>query len=926
MLDAFVGFDVETTGTDPEQDRIIQIGAVRVEGGQAVARWSALVDPGRPVPPFVRRLTGISDAMLAGRPSLDRLLPPLLDFIGDRPLVSHNAPFDRGFLAAGLRRSGLRAPLPPAYDTLELARLALPGRADYRLEALAAALGVAAGRAHEALADAEAAAAVFLRLVEALCDYPSEALRTAARFLEAAGSAAAVLLAAAAAGAAQGGATAAPRRTAWEGAATSAAGVAEAPPAAFAHRPHFPPEAVAGWLSPGGAVARRLPGYAPRDGQVEMLRAVAATLANGGSLLVEAPTGTGKALAYLLPALAQAAGPGGPVVVATQAIPRQERIWSGALPLLREALPFPFRAARMKGRSHYFCRLKWEAVLRDPGEDPLALRFFARVALWLTRTASGDRGGLNLRREEEPAWAVVCADDACAGERCRHRGACAFLEARRRSAGADVLLVDHDLLVADAAAADPLLPPYRRLICDEAHRLPEAATRQLALRVEEAALGRLLAALARRGVPGATEGEAAASRLFAALRRVADEAGASRRGPAGPSPARLSGLPADARDAAAELAAALHRLAEGCRVPDPPGDAAGSEPAPTPGAAGLEPAVRAAAEAVEAIFLREPVDGEAPQVTWMEPEGGEAGSAGPPSLRVVRAPADPGPVLARRLFDRLHAAVLTSATLSVGGGFDYFARETGLPGARTLRLPPPGAGSRRALLCLASDAPDPAAAGEGATLEAACAFLLELGISLGGRTLVLFTSNRALRQVYDRLKDPLEDAGVALLGQGLDGNPARLAEALRASARAVVLGGAPFWEGEELPSEAVRCLVFMRLPFRPPGHPLAEARMEASARRGEDPFRALALPEAVLRFKRAFERLGRAGAGRGAAVVLDPRLVSRRAAYGRTFVASLPDPAVFEGTRREVLAAVRDWVDGDDLRAGRAEINLVENG
>lgn len=925
MLDAFVGFDVETTGTDPDQDRIIQIGAVRVEGGRPVARWSALVDPGRPVPPFVRRLTGITDAMLAGRPSLDQLLPGFLDFVGDRPLVAHNAPFDRGFLAAGLRRAGLRAPLPPAYDSLELARLALPGRAGYRLEEVAAGCGVASGRAHDALADAETAALVFLRLLETLGEYPPASLRTAARFLEAAGSTAAPLVAATAARAEAKRDTAAPGRTGGLDAAPPAvAGVAGEPPAASQRWPDLPQEAVASWLLPGGAVARRLPGYEAREGQVEMLRAVAATLAEGGSLLVEAAGGTGRSLAYLLPALARAAALGEPVVVATRTNPLQEQIRSD-LARLRGALPFPFRAARVKSRSQYFCRLKWEGVLADPGEDPLALRFFARVALWLARTASGDRGDLNVRREEESAWAAVSADDACAGERCRHRHACAFLEACRRAAAADVVLVDHDLLVADAAAADPLLPPYRRLICDEAHRLPEAASRQFALRVDEAALARLLATLKRRGAREASDAEAAASRLFAALRGVSGETGG--RGPAAPSPTRLTAPPAAAREAAAALAAALRRLAGRSPAPEGAVGAAAAQPEPPAAAAGLETAVLAAAEAVEAVFLREAAEGEDPQVTWLESEGGEAGNAGPPALRVVRAPVDPGPALARRLFDRLDAVVLTSATLSVGGGFDYFAREAGLPHARTLRVPPPGDGSRRVLLCLASDAPDPAASGESAYLEAACGFLLDLGVSLGGRTLALFTSHRTLRQVYDRLKDPLEEAGVALLGQGMDGNPARLAEALRASPRAVLLGGASFWDAEDLPAaDAVRCVVVMRLPFRPPGHPLAEARLEAAARRGEDPFRALALPEAVLRFKQAFGRLGRAGPARGAAVVLDPRLVSRRDAYGRTFVESLPGPSLFAGTRREVLAAVRDWVDGGDLRAARPEIHLEGNG
>lgn len=971
MLTSYVGFDVETTGIDPERERIIQVGAVRMEDGVPVARWSALVNPGRPVPAAIQRLTGITDGMLCGQPPLEDVLPPLLEFVGDLPLVAHNAPFDMAFLRAGMRRCLGREADIQCFDSLELARLALPELGGHRLQQVTEALGVPAGRAHDALADAEAAALAFHGLTEVLRQRDPAALHLAASFLAGVDPALEGLLASAGAvAAASGPATAVPTAAA----ADSAAG-RRASPGSFV----FDPDQVAAWLDTDGPVAACYEGYERREGQVKLLRAVAAAFDQGGNLLAEAGTGTGKSLAYLLPALAWARSGGRKVVVSTHTIALQEQLWRKDIPTLRGALPFPFRATLLKGRSNYFCHLKWEAVSTERVGEPADRRFFARLAMWLGRTSSGDRAELIVRQQEERAWRAVAADEGCAGDRCRHRDRCFFLAARRQAEEADLVIVNHALLLADAAAGNQVLPSYSHLVCDEAHHLPEVASRQFALRVDEVELLSLLADLRRRGSGGTglldRLARAAASligstQLSSALIEAGEAWEAARAGTAALFDA-LRAWVAARPGAQADVSARAWRLpaggGEGSEGAGHEGRMAGDERWAAVTAAGedLVMCLTALAERLERIGLLlgseaaaaligpeaayelsarrqsaadaasalrsvlSPEDEE--QVAWFELGSGEGGPSTPGPGRLALAPLFPGPLLHDRLFGRLEGCVLTSATLSIGGRFEFLSAELGLEVGERISVPSPFDYRSQALVCLPTDLPD-VRGREADFTAAACELLLELATAIGGRTMVLFTSHRMLREAEARIRGSLAEAGIAVLAQGIDGGQARLAEAFRADPRAVLLGSAGFWEGVDIPGEALSCVVVMRLPFRPPGHPLLEARMEGLSRRGENPFLKLAVPEAVIRFKQGFGRLIRRASDRGAFVVLDQRLLSQRAAYGRVFLESLPGPRLFTGNRRQVVAAARDWLRGDEVGPTWPPIDLevtdilVQNG
>ena len=933
---AFVAFDCETTGLNADRDALLQIAAVAVTP-QGARSWSTLVDPGCPVGLTVARLTGITPDRLVGAPPPGSALAAFRDFVGELPLVAHNAAFDLGFVSAGLRRHHLPPLQAPVYDTLELARLVDPAAGSHRLGDLTRSRGIELDQAHDALADARAAAALFVSLLTELGELDPRLLGTLAYLLRRVPGPLARLVAGLAP--AGGGPVVVHRR--FSPPARDERSAAEAGAA----------RDLAALLDPGSDLARRLQAFEVRSGQRRMLTAVAAAFETERHLLVEAGTGTGKSLAYLLPALAFARARRSRVVVATRTVQLQEQLVGKDLPLA-VGTAVGARAALLKGRAHYICLKLWEerlAMESDPADAP----FLARVARWLALTETGDRAEIGLYGEDEERFASLSADAvACTGRRCPLYEPCFLFRARRRAEQADVIVVNYALLFSDLATGGGVLPEYEHLVCDEAHHLEDEACQHLGSTLAERALDRyirllerpagahtagLLPAMRARLEPlagGATPAGALAGRQLGSALRALEQvragsreffdglrtwAGGRQGGSSSGRDARFEPRPdagtnpawQDVVSGGARLGQGLNDLAEAMgAAADALDDPDGGEAEIGDGERAAELRTAAATAVQLAADVELTLEGRDGWVTWCEVTQTRSGSAG---AVVVRAsPVDPGAILVRDLFAPRRSVVMTSATLTVGGGFDYLRRRLGLHrGAEAervdeLSVESPFSYREQALLGLPSDVPRPRPGDPRGQARCLAPWLVRLLCASRGHALVLCTSNALMRAMRDELRTPLEAEGIACLAQGLDGSRGALADALRRCQETVVLGAASFWEGVDLPGDALRLLVIAQLPFWPPDMPLQQARQEAIAARGGSPFGELQLPAAVLRFKQGFGRLIRTASDRGAAVVLDSRLVT--ASYGPAFVRSLPGPRQVVGDRERVLRAVEQWL------------------
>lgn len=906
----FVVVDVETTGLDPARDAIIQIAMTRVTPG-GVEEWATYVRPGRPVPDFIYRLTGASPDSLAAAPDLAAAIRDARGFAGGLPVVGHNVGFDLAFL----RRAGLL--LTPAADTLTWARIAFPRLPSYRLEDLGEVFAETREDWHDARIDVRFTASLVDRIAEKLESLPHNVQTWLQMWFG-------------------------PEWAFWE--------AARGPDAAHPlYRPAPDPPGGPAALSPrntvvdtllllgpDGELARRHPGWQPRPGQSLMAETLVETLDARGTLMAEAGTGVGKSLAYLLPVLQRAAR-GERTVIATHTLALQDQLWNKDLPeALRVTGLEDLPVALLKGRSRYLCLLKTEDVVNEAGalaldeEDRVAL---ASLLVWLAETPDGERDDWGAGRipGATSLWESVQADvDACAGSRCRFAGPCYLRQSRRQAQSSAVLVTNHALLLS--AGPKGSLPPYEHLVVDEAHRLPDAA---------DQVLGFSLTPLrAARRFREASDGRALLNRIpHPDLIPTASQAR---------DRVRLLGLRLlDFDEAVGDLAAALDRGGEAVRLDDGVRaqwvergvDAARARTveAADEAVALLMELLERAAAAVGPSFSEQAVglsvqalahecgsvsemlasfgDGDPGFVDFWEIRGRSA-------ERVMRrAPISPAELLARELWSRVPGAVaLTSATLSVGGRYDYMARQLGITARdpEVLTVPSPFNVPERALLGLATDAPDPRQGEEhGAYCRDAAARLCRVA---GGRALVLTTSRAMLNELGGGLREDLARDQIEVLVQGQDGAPRRLIQALRRNRRTVVVGTGSFWEGIDVAGPALSLVIVTRLPFQSPYEPLEAARSEYLAAHGQNPFRARSLPSAVLRFQQGFGRLLRTEADRGAVVVLDPRIVPAPRGYGALFVKSLPGPAVLAAPLERIATRLLDFLNQEETQ-GASTVN-----
>jgi ATP-dependent DNA helicase DinG len=668
-------------------------------------------------------------------------------------------------------------------------------------------------------------------------------------------------------------------------------------------------------LAPGGGLARAIPHYEDRAEQRMMSAAVARALAGERALIVEAGTGTGKTQAYLVPALAS----GKRVVVSTGTRALQDQIARHDVPLLRSILARPFSAVVLKGVANYACRRKLaELAGRNAGRATPDVSIDALVD-WAAHSETGDRAEVVWLAEAAPLWAApTTTPELRIGPRCPHFARCFVTQARRLADQAQLVLVNHHLYLADRAlrAGSPgarILPDHDAVIFDEAHQLEDVATEHFAARVSTHRLGELVrdAQIALAAMPlwtgRAAEDtiravERAGISMFSLVRAALVAGDGDDRGEPGGRVPLPPGLfdQADRQAAWFRLDSALEELARTAEAEsEPPPDLRDLRDLRDGGAAAdaavdhdddhAGPRAALAGLARRARALRDDLAAVAEQrhkshVYW--------GETRPTGTFLTASPIDVAELMRRHVLYAGPTAVLTSATLAAAGRFDYARSRLGLDDADELMVASPFDYARQAMLYVPRDLPP---VGAGFSAEAA-ARTRELLAITAGRAFLLFTSHRALREAAARLAQ----LPYPRLVQG-DAPRAALVDRFRATPGAVLLGTSSFWEGVDVPGDALSLVVIDKLPFAPHTDPLIAARMQSCAEAGGDPFAQIQLPAAALALKQGFGRLIRRRDDRGIVAILDGRVVSR--GYGRTFLASLPAGL----PRSSSIEQVRRW-------------------
>ncbi len=965
MTRRLVCLDIETTGSDPQQDAILEVAVVVFQGPKVIEEWGSLVRVDRPVPPHIRQLTGITDEEVQreGQP-LNDCLNKLQALIGTDPIIGHNIAFDMSFFA--------RLSPPPAFvknstlDTFELASVLVPHAGRYSLEMLLHHLQLQApGRAHRALNDARATYQLYNKLFERALALPEEVVEQIAKLYD--GRQWQIGLFWQEVRKAQqrgtfntslGAALSSALRPGRDGKNSLQRRFVQSQLAGEPLKPNqtlqlLETEQLVAMLGPDAPFARSMDGYEIREQQIDMMRRVSEAFnSQQDMVLIEAGTGTGKSMAYLVPSLVWSSQNNARVVVSTNTVNLQEQLIQKDVPLVQRALGLDnVRVVVMKGKGHYLCHLRLTQALREGPRNAEEARVLSKILIWLPSTLEGDGDELFLPTpaERDVFYHLSADSPSCNANTCSAAN-CFFYQARQRAERAHVVIVNHALLLADVAVDNRALPEYQYLVVDEAHHLESATTSALRWRIglgdierelsdlgvrgNDAGLLPEIAAQARRSLHGnqsnaieercksalqsATALSQHASKTFEALGQCAQQHAPAEQN----DYAQRMRLTDDLRrqsewskvESAAEhflhacdaLVRELRNLSQFITnnvALTVLGDFEGA-------LARLNGAVKFftdLSERLNHLFFNP-----SPQhIYWAEFHAAGRSKAKQPPLPLTLniAPLEVGSMLREHLWNKKSVVVLTSATLrtttadeqgrSAQPSFHFIKQRLGAEEANELAIDSPFDYEANALLYLVSDMPEPTQPHYQQRLNAG---LIELFTASQGRGLALFTSYSQLRASARAIGPALDQRGIVTLEQSGTSSRSALIDNFRKHKQAVLLGTRSFWEGVDIQGEQLSVVAICKLPFDVPNDPIFAARSETFA----NPFGDYLLPEAVLRFRQGFGRLIRSKRDRGVVVVFDSRVLNK--SYGEAFVRALPPVTVRRAPLAELSRAVQDWL------------------
>ncbi|WP_322154582.1 helicase C-terminal domain-containing protein [Paratractidigestivibacter sp.] len=935
LEDDLVVLDTETTGLSFRDCELIEVSAARIQGRKIVERFETYVDPGRPIPPEIQKLTGISQIDVAGAPSPREAVAMLADFVGGVPVLAHNATFDRTFVEAVPGGANVS---DTWVDTLALSRIALPRLTSHRLADMASAFGCAAVT-HNASDDVDALCGMWRIILCALSDLPCGLMGFLADMHPEIDWAFRPVLSQLA--------------LADEGVRFSLPAVrARLVEAECGHvrmdaqeldgSPMCPtPEEVTAELREGGVASRMYERLERRPEQEEMAREVTRALKESTHRAIEAGTGVGKSLAYLLPMALYAQRNNVTVGVATKTNALTDQLVSHELPALSAALPEGLEFHSLKGYDHYPCLHRMDRAVREDlpiaagkkdgrSDNAVGADMLTALAVcysFACQSPDGDLDALGIRWRYVPRSMLTTTSGECLKSRCPYYPhLCLLHGARKRAACGDVVVTNHSLLLRNVDADGNILPPIRHWVVDEAHAFESEARRQWAVEVsgEEARvafelLGGMKTGVIRNLVAQAAKLDnstlvtgllaKASATIARATMATADLfdvthglVGMARGGEGGYDLVTL--WIDDAVRATDEWAAVVEAGEHAADVL-----AAAAKELKEAADALRETDAHAASDLGESTrFLTELLAGV--RLICVEPDPAYVYSAQLSRSRkrmnmekLCAEKLDIGADLAERWLPEMESVVFTSATIAVGESFEHFDAAIGLDRVggnmhRDLRLDSSFDFDRNMSIVVAKDMPAP---NERGYIDALVDLLYDVHVSMGGSVLTLFTNRRDMERVHEALAPRLAEAGLELAQQGRGASARRLRDQFVADKSLSLLALKSFWEGFDAAGDTLRCVVIPKLPFASPNDPLVKER-EARDQRAWWKY---SLPEAVISVKQAAGRLIRTSTDTGVLVLADSRLVTKR--YGRQFIASLPSKSVQQMNRAGIGRFIKMW-------------------
>lgn len=915
-INRYLVVDLETTGNQANRhDRIIQFAATLVEGSKRLETYTTFINPERDIPPFIQQLTGITPNDCKEAPLFIDVAPIIQNLLEDCIFVAHNVSFDWTFLAREMQQAGYPLPKTKKLDTVELARIVYPGVDSYKLQDLADEFKLGHDRPHQADSDAEVTADLLLLLLTKLERLPLPVIRKMATISQSLKNYLPELL--------------------FELEMEKDRALTPLPEGLMEYRglvirkkPGIPKKAEqAAFVFPQTLMEKNKlfeqTGLAltKRAGQFELMDTIQTAITEEKHALIEAGTGIGKSLGYFIPAIYHAKKTKQPVVISTYTTLLQNQLVEKDIPLLEKIVGFPVYVSVLKGRDHYLNLFKFEQLLQenDPQYDIVVTKL--KLLVWLTETETGDISEVNLSSGGELFW-----------NRMKHTGwylpeaQDPFLDYDfyrynyEQSRHADLLIVNHALLLADHFGKQMILPDYEVAIIDEAHHFADSArdrgTFVLSYRKLKYFLNQLgslekyslLAKLAmlfpeaemlyNLDIASSKLAEASED-LFTVLEGYAKQTKLYQLEKGIISNSETESLPDAIFYAAEKVYKLLHEaeiqmeallaLAKTEEMVWGEAETAFLEEV----YAFLLDWKEMTVDLAQMIYQKVPV-----QALSLESDSKRSIT----SMRIKAVRLDNSEQLKKTFFDQKKTVILTSATLTINGDFHFICQNLGLKeeALLTKQIASPFDYQNQARILIPTDMPPIKDTPVDKYTKQLAQYLMEIAKRTDGRMLVLFTSFEMLQKTYYHLKNHSELDTFRILAQGVTaGSVTRLVKQFQVFQKSILLGTASFWEGIDIPGKALSCLAIVRLPFMPLDNPYAKAQISLRKERGENAFQTYSLPEAILRFKQGFGRLIRRENDRGIVFVFDNRLETTK--FGKAFLASVPQTPVVTTNEEEIL-------------------------